>query len=79
MRPNDAAAPRSRLANDAVVTEDEPHPAIKLGINGTTVCQVNLTGRATSVPFTTAKVGQQRTTMDTTTAAVTCAASLLAR
>jgi hypothetical protein len=40
--PKDAAAPRSRLANDAVVTEDEPHPAIKLGAKGTTLCKVSL-------------------------------------
>jgi hypothetical protein len=77
--PEDAATPRSRLANDAVVTEDEPHPAIKLGANGTAVCQVNLTGRPTSVPFTTVKVGSQRTTTDNTTAAATCPARLLRR
>jgi hypothetical protein len=28
-----------------------------VGANGNTVCQLNLTGRATSVPFTTVKVG----------------------
>jgi hypothetical protein len=50
-----------------VVTEDEPHPAIELGVNGTTVCQVNLTGRATSVPFTRVNLGSQRTTTDNTT------------
>jgi hypothetical protein len=62
-----------------VVTEDEPHPTIKLGANGTTVCQVNLTGRATTVPFTTLNLGSQRTTTDNITAAAICAASLLCR
>jgi hypothetical protein len=47
----DAATPLSRLGNDAVVTEDRRHPAVKLGANGATVCHVNLAGRATSVPF----------------------------
>jgi hypothetical protein len=75
--PKGAAAPRSRLANDAVVAEDEPRPAIKLGANGTSVYQRNLTGRATSVPFTRVNVGYQRTTTDNTTAAATCAARLL--
>jgi hypothetical protein len=75
----DAAAPTSRLANDAVVIEDEPHPAIELGDNGITVCQVNLTGRATSVPLTRVNVGSQRTTTDNTTAATPWAARLLRR
>jgi hypothetical protein len=56
-----------------VVTEDEPDPAIKLGANGTTICQVNLTGRAASVPFTGVNVGSWRTTTDNSTAAATCA------
>jgi hypothetical protein len=77
--PKDAAAPPSRLANDGVVTQDEPHPAIELGASGTTVCQVNLTGRATSVPFTRVNVGSQRTTTDNTTAATTWAARVLRR
>jgi hypothetical protein len=77
--PKDAAAPPSRLANEAVVTEDGPHPAIELGANGTIVCQVNLTGRATSVPFTRVNVGSQRTTTDNTTAATTWADRLLRR
>jgi len=48
--PKDAAAPRSRLANDAVVTEGRPHPAAKLRANGATGYRVILTGRATGGP-----------------------------
>jgi hypothetical protein len=33
-----AAAPRSPLANNAVVTEDGPHPSIEVGANGVTRC-----------------------------------------
>jgi hypothetical protein len=40
-----------------LVAGDEPHPAVKLGANGTTACQVDLTGRATSVPFTGVIIG----------------------
>jgi len=46
-----------RLANNAVVTGNRPYPDAKLGANGATVCPVNLADRATSVPFTTVKVG----------------------
>jgi hypothetical protein len=53
-----------------------PHPRSRLAQRRQRV-QVNLTGRATGVPFTTVKVGSQRTTTDNSTAAVTCAASLL--
>jgi hypothetical protein len=31
------------LAHEAVVTEDGPHPTVKLGAMGTTMCQVILT------------------------------------
>jgi hypothetical protein len=70
--PRDAAAPHSRLANDAVVTEDGPHPAVKLGANDTTVCRVNLADRATSLPFTPVMTGPLRTTMDNTTTTPAC-------
>lgn len=53
--PEDAAAPHSRLANDAVSPRTNS-PCDQLGSNGTTVCQVNLTGRATGAPFSTVKV-----------------------
>jgi hypothetical protein len=41
-----------------VVTEHQPYLAVKVGANGTTVCWVILTGRATSVPFTAVMTGQ---------------------
>jgi hypothetical protein len=44
-------------------------PCDQAGSNGASGYQLNLTGRATSVPFTTDKVGSPRTTTDNTTAA----------
>jgi hypothetical protein len=61
------------FANDAVITVDAPHRMIKLGAKGTTVCQVNLPGRATSVPFTAVTTGRKRTATDNATVAVSCA------
>jgi hypothetical protein len=75
----DAAALRSRLANDAVVTEDRPHPSVKAGANDTTVRRVNLAGRATSLPFTPVMTGQQRTTTDNTKTAPACIVARLRR
>jgi hypothetical protein len=48
------------FANDAVITVDAPHRMIKLGSKCTTVCQVNLPGRATGVPFTAVTTGRKR-------------------
>jgi hypothetical protein len=72
MRPNDAAAPRSRLANDAVVTEDGPHPPVEAEPTATRCSRVILAGRATSVPFTAVLNGPERTTTDNHEAASTC-------
>jgi hypothetical protein len=65
----DAAAPRSRLASDAVVTEDGPNPEAELRANGATGHRRILHGRATSVPSTTVLNGPERTTTDNTKAA----------
>ena len=50
-----------------------PQPTVKLGNNGTTPFLVPLTGRATSVPFTTDLAGPERTSTDSTPAPSTCA------
>jgi hypothetical protein len=44
------AASLRRLANSAVVTEDGPHPAVKLGAVAPGRSIVGLAGRATRVP-----------------------------
>jgi hypothetical protein len=69
---DDAAAPRSRLANDTVVTEDRPHRTVKVGANDATVSQVILARRATNVPFTAVPTGSQRTVTDNTKVALSC-------
>jgi hypothetical protein len=74
-RTEDAAAPRLRLANDAVVTEVDPHPWAELGAHGGTGSGVILDGRATSVPFTGGIAGSGRTTTDNAEATSTCAAA----
>jgi hypothetical protein len=74
----DAAAPRSRLGSDAVVAKDGPYLRSS-GINGTTLCQVALTSRATSVPFTAVLTGPERTTTDNAEAASTWAVGYLRR
>ena len=61
-----------RLANEAVITMDGPHPTVTLGANGTTRCR-SLNRRATSVPFTAVLAGPERTTTDSTLAPSTCA------
>jgi hypothetical protein len=48
--PDDAAAPRSRLANDLVVTEGGPHPAARVEPTPPRDTRVVLSGRATRVP-----------------------------
>jgi hypothetical protein len=48
-------------------------PYGQVGADSATAFQVILTGRATSVPFTTATTGSKRTTTDNTEAASTCA------
>ena len=70
--PEDAAAPRSRLANDAG------------GYRGTGLTlrlrqEPTAPRRATSVPFTTVTTGHERTATDNTTAASTCALHQLPR
>jgi hypothetical protein len=65
--PAGTAAPRPRLAHDAVLGEDEPHSAVSVRANGAAVCEVLLAGRATSVPVTAVLLGPERTTTDNTT------------
>jgi hypothetical protein len=60
--PKDAATPRSRLANDAVVIEGGPHLAAKLRTNGATGHRAILPGRAPDVPYTSVRSGHPRTT-----------------
>jgi hypothetical protein len=63
------AAPPSRLANEAIGRRGQASPNGESGADDDTrVCQVVLTGRATSVPFTAVMTGPQRTTTDNTTA-----------
>jgi hypothetical protein len=61
------------LANEAVVTEDEPHPMVSVvpTVNGYT--KVALAGRATNVPLTAVLNGPERTTTDNHKAGSTCA------
>jgi len=64
--------PLRALANDAVVTEDEPDATVKLNRRRHGVPGVILTGRATNVPFTAVLTGPERTTTDNATEAATC-------
>jgi hypothetical protein len=66
------AAPRSRLANEAVVAGNWPHPTSYGRTDTTRLNGVDRTGRATSVPFTTVLPGSQRTITDNATAGMTC-------
>jgi hypothetical protein len=68
-----------RLANHAVVAEDEPHPQLRLVLTLPGFARVILAGRATSVPFTPVPTGHQGTTTDNAKAVATCAASFLRR
>jgi hypothetical protein len=71
------AAPRSRLANEAVVAR-EPSSLYDYGGTDTTRLNgVDLTGRATSVPFTAVITGPSWTATDNITVAISCADSRL--
>jgi hypothetical protein len=80
-RPGPDELPRrlQRLAHRTVVTEDEPHPTVAVEPAPPSCIRVALTGRATSVPFTTVTTGSERTTTDNTPTAVSCAAPQLPR
>jgi hypothetical protein len=56
-----------------VVTEDGPHPTVKVEPTAQQHTGVILGGRATSLPFTAVVSGSQRTTRDNAEAASTCA------
>jgi hypothetical protein len=58
---------------------DGPHPAVDLMPTAARPATVVLTGRATTVPFTTDASGCKRTPTDNPTAAMTCAVRSLAR
>jgi hypothetical protein len=62
-----------RLANEALVTADRPHPAAELVCLHCQAVNVVLAGRATSVPFTKARTRLQRTTTDNAMPVLTCA------
>jgi hypothetical protein len=61
-----------RLAHEAVVAEDRPHPTVTVN-RRRQVYQVILASRATSVPFTAVTTGPERTTTDNRKAASTYA------
>jgi hypothetical protein len=61
------------LANEAVVTEDGPHPTVKVEPTARPVPGVILDRRATSMPFTAVLNGLERTTTDNHKAGSTCA------
>jgi hypothetical protein len=67
------------LAQEAVVTEDEPRRTVRVEPTAQLDTGVILDGRATSVPFTAVLTGPQRTITDNAEAASTCAASHLRR
>ena len=52
------------IAQETVVTEDGPHPPVKVEPSAPRCVRVILTGRATSVPFTAVSDGDERTTTD---------------
>ena len=60
------------LANNTSVTEDGSHPPVKAEPSALQMCEVILTDRATSVPFTAVLNGPERTTTDNHEAASTC-------
>jgi hypothetical protein len=64
-----------RLAHEAVVAEDRPHPTVTVNRRrqGVPGCQVILASRAASVPFTAVTTGPERTATDNTKAASTYA------
>ena len=68
-----------RLANDPMVTVGASDRTVEVGANGAAVYRIVLTGRATSVPFTTVMTGSQRTPTDNTEAASTCTVPYLTR
>jgi hypothetical protein len=67
------------LPTKRLVTEDGPHPTVKVEPTARPDTGVILGGRATSVPFTAVPTGPQRTTTDNAEAASTCTAPLLRR
>jgi hypothetical protein len=67
------------LAHEAVVTEEGPHPTVRVEPTARPGTDVILDGRATSVPFTAVPNGPQRTTTDNSGAAATSAFRCLRR
>ena len=71
--PAGCRGPGRPLANEAGVAGVGPHPAVKLVPTPPGPTNVVLVRRATTVPFTRAPTGPQRTTTDNTTPVLTCA------
>ena len=69
-----AALPRALRAHahKAMVTEDGPHPTVKVEPTAQHDTGIILGGRATSLPFTAVLSGSQRTTTDNARASSTC-------
>jgi hypothetical protein len=65
--------PSGALAHDAVVTEEGPHPTVRVEPTARPGTGVILAGRATSVPFTAVPNGPERTATDNYKASWTCA------
>src|SRR4029453_4614196 len=62
-----AAAPRTRLTHESLATWGRASPYGQRGSQGRQSVLGHLTGRATSVPFTTVLTGSERTTTENAT------------